>query len=288
MKKRIPFRWRVAVMPRRAKARSQPAGRLPRRTGTPDTRISPEGSPLGLADRFLDPAGIDRTQERLLRHESRSHRAFTMTPTRLPRPTAATARVSPAAARAAAPAARHDGEEQIQGERRFVAKRTRKPRTTRTMRIFSPVPRPSAPAGPRVVGRGCGLGRPDSPIDGCDQRSDASPDRAVAIARLDPGHDRLPDDPRRDRIGYPVLEAIAHLDPDLPVVQEQEEDQAVIEPLAANVPGRERPNGEVLERHVARRPAAPYEIWCRSAARMPRAGRRAPAARLRRGSQPSR
>ncbi len=42
MKKRIPFRWRVAVMPRRAKARSATRRTSPQKNRDTDTRISPD------------------------------------------------------------------------------------------------------------------------------------------------------------------------------------------------------------------------------------------------------
>src|SRR6266700_1440199 len=79
-----------------------------------------------------------------------------------------------------------------------------------------------------------------SDLEAC---GDAVGDLTLAEAR---GH-RLAQDLARDRIGELGLEAIADLEPHLPVFGKDQEDHAIVEPLLADTPGLGQTDGVVLE-----------------------------------------
>ena len=60
---------------------------------------------------------------------------------------------------------------------------------------------------------------------------------------------------RRLQVGDLVLQAVADLDPDLPVVGHDEQDQAVVQALAADLPGLEGLDRVLLDGIAAGRPA---------------------------------
>src|SRR5262249_59596311 len=111
--------------------------------------------------------------------------------------------------------------------------------------------------GPTLVARG--RGRRSLAVDRGEQGIDACRDRAVLVAGLQPGRDRLADDPRGHEVGDAVLEAVADLDPHLAVVGQDEEDGAVVAGPVSDAPGPERALREVFNRRLARRAADPDE-----------------------------
>ena len=86
-----------------------------------------------------------------------------------------------------------------------------------------------------------------------DQPLDAGPNGAVVIAGANPGDHVVVDDPGSEQVGIPILQAVAHLDPEAVVVLEDKKREAVVEPLAADLPALERLDGPILDRDAARR-----------------------------------
>src|SRR5262249_10898193 len=90
---------------------------------------------------------------------------------------------------------------------------------------------------PRLVRPGDGL------IDRVEPGADAVGEMSLAEAWR---HD-IPQDRRGDRVRHVRLETIADLETHLPVVDEDQEDDAVVEALLPDAPGLRQPDGEVLE-----------------------------------------
>src|SRR5262249_15065322 len=78
----------------------------------------------------------------------------------------------------------------------------------------------------------------DRAVDGAEAGADAVGEAPFAEAR---GHD-VAQDRRRDRVGELTLEAVADLEPGSPVVEEDQEDDAVVEALLADSPGLGQPD----------------------------------------------
>ena len=102
--------------------------------------------------------------------------------------------------------------------------------------------------GGRLVGRWPGA---VGSADRLDQAVDAGPDGAVGVAGANPGDHVLVDDPGGEQVGDAILEAVAHLDPQAVVILEDEQHQAVVDPLAPHLPALERLDRPVLDRNAA-------------------------------------
>ena len=102
--------------------------------------------------------------------------------------------------------------------------------------------------GRRLVGRRMRAARA---ADRLDQPVDAGPNGAVGVAGADPGDHVVVDDPGGEQVGDAILEAVAHLDPQPVVVLEDEQHEAVVEPLVADLPALERLDRPVLDRDAA-------------------------------------
>jgi hypothetical protein len=81
----------------------------------------------------------------------------------------------------------------------------------------------------------------------------------------EPRSDHVPDDRRGDGVGQGRLQPVAHLEPHLPVVQEDQEDHAVVEPLLADPPRLGETDGEVLEVLAFERPEDRHDDLVRAA-----------------------
>ncbi len=96
--------------------------------------------------------------------------------------------------------------------------------------------------------------------DVADERGDGRVHGLVGPAGPDAGGEDVVDDPEGVDVRDLVLEAVADLDPDLAVLGQDEQHEPVVDALAADLPGLERPDRPVLERGVrADRPADPDE-----------------------------
>ena len=103
---------------------------------------------------------------------------------------------------------------------------------------------------------GCGF----VPRDVADEGGDGRVHGFVGPPGPDARGEDVVDDPVGVDVRDLVLEAVADLDADLAVLGENEEDQAVVEALAADLPRFEGPDRPVLEHGVlAERPADPDE-----------------------------
>jgi hypothetical protein len=67
-------------------------------------------------------------------------------------------------------------------------------------------------------------------------------------ARPELGHDPIADDPPGREVRQPAFQAVHHLDPDLAVVPGNNEDNAVVEALAADLPALGHANGKIFQR----------------------------------------
>src|SRR5215468_8258812 len=83
--------------------------------------------------------------------------------------------------------------------------------------------------------------------DGLLDGGQACPDALGDLPLAEPWRHDLAQDLARQRVRQPRLEAIAHLEPHLPVVDEDEEDDAVVEALLPDAPGLGEPDRVVLE-----------------------------------------
>src|SRR5262245_2376532 len=92
------------------------------------------------------------------------------------------------------------------------------------------------PSGSLVLAAGGGHERVDARLD---------PARVVVLAK--PRNDLVVDDPFRGHVGDGPLEAVPDLDPDFPVLREDEEDGAVVGLLLTRPPLLRGADGEVLE-----------------------------------------
>src|SRR5262249_12977992 len=81
----------------------------------------------------------------------------------------------------------------------------------------------------------------DGLADRVEPRADAVGDVPLAEAR----RDHVAQDRRRERVRQVRLETVPDLDPHLPVVDEDEEDDAVVEALLPDPPHLGQPDGEV-------------------------------------------
>src|SRR5690349_6550403 len=73
-------------------------------------------------------------------------------------------------------------------------------------------------------------------------------DAAVEVALLEARHDVVLDDPLSDRVGKDALEAVADFYMELAVVLGDDEEDAVVDALAAELPGLEHPHRVLLDR----------------------------------------
>ncbi len=106
-----------------------------------------------------------------------------------------------------------------------------------------------------------GFGRLDGVHEGLHPESHGP----VVVSGLDARDDGLPDDPRRDGIGDLVLESVPHLDPDLFVLGEEEEDEAVVQLLPPHLPFGEGLDGPVFGGGVPRgRPDPDEDLMARA------------------------
>ncbi len=87
------------------------------------------------------------------------------------------------------------------------------------------------------------VGAGDRAVDGVEPRRDAVRGASLAEAR----GDDVPENGGGDRVGEPALEPVADLDAHLPVVEEDEEDDAVVEALLADPPRLGQPDRVALE-----------------------------------------
>ena len=84
---------------------------------------------------------------------------------------------------------------------------------------------------PAVIGLGQRLA-----VDDRDHLRDAGLDASVVVAQFEMRGDGLIDDPIRDRIGQRALESVAHFDAHAPVVLRDQQDRAVVDTLASELP----------------------------------------------------
>src|SRR5438309_3919965 len=95
-----------------------------------------------------------------------------------------------------------------------------------------------------LINFGIALARQEASL----QREAALANAVGEIAALESGHDRLIDDLLRIRIGDPALETVADLDPDLALRRSDDQQQPVIDPLAADAPGAAEAHPVILYR----------------------------------------
>ena len=84
-------------------------------------------------------------------------------------------------------------------------------------------------------------------VDDGDHLIDAGLDAAVVVARLEMRCDRLIDDAFRDRVGQRALQTVADLDARAPVVFRDQQDGAVVDPLAPELPLLRDANAVLLD-----------------------------------------
>ena len=114
------------------------------------------------------------------------------------------------------------------------------PRTTSKSRSCAKL---NDPDGGARAGRGSAVRALDGRLDRVEAGADALGDLALAEA----GGDHVAENRRRHRIRQRRLEPVADLDAHLPVVEEDQEDHAVVEVLPPDAPGLGEPDREVLE-----------------------------------------
>ena len=102
------------------------------------------------------------------------------------------------------------------------------------------------PGGP-VSGPGARTGARVRPGDRLVDRVEAGRDPVGHPALTEARRHLVSEDRAADRVGQGALQAVAHLEAHPPVVQEHQEDHAVVEALLAEPPGLGQPNREVLQ-----------------------------------------
>ena len=252
-----PLRCRVACIPRRRNARSAMRADAAEEEARDRDADLARGAGLGARDGPLD-RGV-------------SARAGTLGVTPSPRPRGAAAARAAASAREAAAAAEAAARRRtapasaaprwsrivVSSNRASVGCVTRNPRT----RIPISPRTISCPSPPRAERSALGAALRGAPLAA--QRRQHAPHacarRAVPIPSAEPGDHLIADDPRRQRIGEAILEAVADLDPDLAIGSQEEHHHAVIEAFAADPPGCKRAHRPRLEGLDPRRLADPQK-----------------------------
>src|SRR6185503_18143582 len=98
-----------------------------------------------------------------------------------------------------------------------------------------------------VAARGAARVRPVLALDGGDDGIQTRPDAVGHLPLAEAWGHLLAQDGGRDGVGESALQPIADLDPHLPVVEEDQEDDAVVEALLADAPCLGEPDRIVLE-----------------------------------------
>jgi hypothetical protein len=88
-------------------------------------------------------------------------------------------------------------------------------------------------------------------FDALENRGNSCVDGAIRVARAEARRHHVVDDARRDRIGQLRFEAIADLDGHLAIASKHDEQNAVVVPLATDLPRFEGFDGKLVERAIA-------------------------------------